>query len=657
MSGPLLSLRSAAPLCLALIAVAPVAKAATIYVNTTDDVVANDGNCSLREAVQAANQNKAVDGCAAGELAAVDRIVIPAGTYNITITGAGENLAAKGDLDLTGSVSLEGAGAGLTVIDGGRIDRVFDVQAAASVRIAHLTIQNGRAADNSASDHSGGGILNKGTLTLQSVVVRDSAAGSTQSFFSSAGDGSTGGGVFNQSVLVAYDTLFEDNVAGDGGVSTNGNAYGKGGRGGGLFNHAAGFVQLEDCVFRGNAPGESAADRSPGNGAGFANVGTAFVRNTSFENNKAAGLGGGLVVESGTVTLENSSVTGNAAVSGAGVYVVAGLVTVRNSTISTNVATDEAALRVAGGQVTLESATVVGDVGVAAVAALQTRNSLVSGCTGTVFSNGYNLFGSTAGCVLMGDVETNLVGEFDLLPLASENGRTFSHALSETSQAIAGGDCTEASGRVNTVDQNGAPRPAGTCDIGATQFRMLMGGELFDILDEPEGDNCPAGGQKLVRGLDLNADEVLSEDEITSVRYLCNGQAGEDGAPGNDGEDGAPGKDGEDGAPGKDGEDGAPGKDGTAGTGPSMLVRVVAFDSDDACAAGGQRIDTGFDTNANGELDADEVTNSNALCNGAAGQNGESGKDGEAGSGGCASAAPGLFGLIGLSLFFRRRRA
>src|SRR4051794_3140538 len=52
-------------LCFALVA----AQAATITVNSTADVAANDGQCTLREAIIAANTNTA-SGAAAGECVA-----------------------------------------------------------------------------------------------------------------------------------------------------------------------------------------------------------------------------------------------------------------------------------------------------------------------------------------------------------------------------------------------------------------------------------------------------------------------------------------------------------------------------------------------------------------------------------------------------------
>ena len=85
-----------------LSSIAASARAATFVVTKTADT--NDGtcdsDCSLREAIVAANAN-----------AGVDVITLPAGTYTLTIAGANEDAAATGDLDLTESVTINGAGA------------------------------------------------------------------------------------------------------------------------------------------------------------------------------------------------------------------------------------------------------------------------------------------------------------------------------------------------------------------------------------------------------------------------------------------------------------------------------------------------------------------------------------------------------------------
>jgi len=84
--------------------------------NTADKVDANPGdglcsddigNCTLRAAIQEANS-----------LEGADTVNIPTGIYVLTIQGIGENAAATGDLDITDEITITGAGAANTVIDG-----------------------------------------------------------------------------------------------------------------------------------------------------------------------------------------------------------------------------------------------------------------------------------------------------------------------------------------------------------------------------------------------------------------------------------------------------------------------------------------------------------------------------------------------------------
>src|ERR1700730_15246105 len=97
----------------------------TFTVNdTTDAVDANPGDgicataggkCSLRAAVQEANATPGAD-----------NIVVPPGTYKLTLTGANEAFAATGDLDIMEDVTIQGAGSSTTIIDGLQADRVFE---------------------------------------------------------------------------------------------------------------------------------------------------------------------------------------------------------------------------------------------------------------------------------------------------------------------------------------------------------------------------------------------------------------------------------------------------------------------------------------------------------------------------------------------------
>jgi OmcA/MtrC family decaheme c-type cytochrome len=98
------------------------------------------------------------------------------------------------------------------------------------------------------------------------------------------------------------------------------------------------------------------------------------------------------------------------------------------------------------------------------------------------------------------------------------------------------------------------------------------------------------------------------------------GEAGPPGAPGAPGEAGSPGAPG---APGEAGPPGAPGAPGEAGApGLGALVKTSAEPAGGNCAAGGTKVEAGLDANANGVLDAAEITSTAYICNGDAGANG-----------------------------------
>ncbi len=83
----------------------------------------SDGNgactaddCALREAIIAANATPGAD-----------TILLPAGRHLLSIPGIGEGAGLEGDLDIRGPVTIEGAVSGQTIVDGGGVDRVFEI--------------------------------------------------------------------------------------------------------------------------------------------------------------------------------------------------------------------------------------------------------------------------------------------------------------------------------------------------------------------------------------------------------------------------------------------------------------------------------------------------------------------------------------------------
>ena len=84
LSRPLVLILSAALLLVMVVYSGATQAATTIAVNTTDDELNNDGDCSLREAIEAANIDSAVDACPAGSGTDTISFNIPgAGPYTI----------------------------------------------------------------------------------------------------------------------------------------------------------------------------------------------------------------------------------------------------------------------------------------------------------------------------------------------------------------------------------------------------------------------------------------------------------------------------------------------------------------------------------------------------------------------------------------------
>src|SRR5690349_5097691 len=107
---------------MACLLVPSAASATTISVTTTTDELDEGSRCSLREAINSANQdsNTAAEGCVAGDGA--DRIVVPAGRFPLNRTGdpfptTSEDLNVYGDLDVTGDVTIVHGGIRPATID------------------------------------------------------------------------------------------------------------------------------------------------------------------------------------------------------------------------------------------------------------------------------------------------------------------------------------------------------------------------------------------------------------------------------------------------------------------------------------------------------------------------------------------------------------
>ena len=178
----------------------------------------------------------------------------------------GLSCPAKSPITLTSTISINqnltitGPGASTMVVSGDNAVEVFAVNSG-TVTISGLTIENG------VSPAGGGGILNDGTLTINSSTV----SGNTDN-----GESGGGGGILNEGTLTINSSTVSGNTAND---------Y----PGGGIFNF----------------------------------TGTLTINSSTVSGNTVNGFpGGGIGNFSGFLTINSSTVSGNTSVEGAGIISV-----------------------------------------------------------------------------------------------------------------------------------------------------------------------------------------------------------------------------------------------------------------------------------------------------------------------------------------------
>jgi CSLREA domain-containing protein len=426
------------------------ARAATFEVDTgADSVDANpgdgvcadaDGHCSLRAAIQETNG-----------LAGADTIELPAGTFALAIAGVDENAAATGDLDIADDLALEGAGSDRTDIDGGALDRVFEIFSglgARSVAFSHLTIRNGFIGNTGLG--AGGAGLHVDALAhvaLEDVVIRDNRA--TQSF--------SGIAIDTQGCVEGNHVRILDNVdtADPGACSAVAAIHVYENEGADL----GACLKLEDSEISGNRADQAGAIES----------------------------------EHAPITLERTLISGNEArFAGAIIANIAADTRLENVTISGNRGNPGAILNDGGSHLTIVNSTITGNTGSfgqPTVGGIQDvhggfgltflSNTILHGngpgfiaddCDRATSVGGGNLIGDSADCNFDAQPADQLDVDPELGLLADNGGFTRTHM-----PGAAAVDHAEA-GACATSDQRGLPRPVdgdgdGTaaCDAGAVE--------------------------------------------------------------------------------------------------------------------------------------------------------------------------------------------
>lgn len=436
------------PLILLALAVAAIlatasapASAATINVKTTSDEFATGTNCSLRQAIESANTDTAFGGCTSGSGA--DTIKLKGGArYIRELPGpAAEDENAAGDYDVKSEITLSVKGKGKAEINGGGLDRVFQIFAGAKLTGSDLVVRDGDVFSAQPSgDTGGGGILDNGTLVLShSVVTYNRALGNMQC--------NCGGGIYVRGVATLERVKVRTNTASNvgGGIAWTG-----------------GKLRVVESTISGNF-----ADSSGGGfylGGGLAPNVVTIRKSTIFGNQSHAtggNFGGGAIsvsdFDDSKLTATNVTIHGNSAdANGGGVWVYSGEIKLNSATVTQNTSV------AAGG-------TVGGGGGLAG--SVEATNSIIA--------RNHNLNPATVGstdCYINVSVSFSLVGKDTgceggenrstkapkLVRLADNGGPTLTVALGKKSPAIGHAKKSIAPGK----DQRGRKRDSKP-DLGA----------------------------------------------------------------------------------------------------------------------------------------------------------------------------------------------
>jgi hypothetical protein len=356
-----------------------VASADTFNVNSTADILHPPaGVVTLRSAIQAANSRSGGN--------TINLTV--AGVYKITIPGANtgtNNSGAFAILPGGGNLTIVNTSGGRVVIDGNKLDRVFDINPGASsspaftVTMHGFTITNGLTQSGDTGTASGGGIRAQSvaSVTLTGMVVTGNEATAdgggiamenqsnstwaltiSNSTISNNHTGDSGGGiesdgmgsiVINGGTVISGNTalnngggIFLDVIGSDPGganltmqgtlVSDN-KAIGSVARGGGIANIGNGTVSITDSTVQNNYSGLFSG------GFGDANcLGTLSISSSAFLDNTAVNIGGAIETCS-MASITFSQIVGNSAGGIGGAIIAFGTtLTVQNSTIANNTA-------------------------------------------------------------------------------------------------------------------------------------------------------------------------------------------------------------------------------------------------------------------------------------------------------------------------------
>jgi len=253
-------------------------------------------NCTLVDAVTAANTDTVSGGCIAGS--GPDTIVLEPGSTH-TLVGP--------SLPISSQITIEGNGAIIERSSGA------DPLSVLTIEYGDLTLNN--ATITGGADGPGGGmIISPGTVTINESVITGNTA-------------LEGGGIYCYECMV---TIRNSTISGN---TAN--------KGGGMKILDVGTVTIENSTIANNVSVlEGGGVSQDVGGYGDSSL---TISNSTISGNTTDSEGGGVFSEGGSLTISNSTITGNTADVGGGIYAYSyeGNITLNQSLISGNTATSD----------------------------------------------------------------------------------------------------------------------------------------------------------------------------------------------------------------------------------------------------------------------------------------------------------------------------
>lgn len=545
---------------------APAAAASFTVTSTADhDDGACDADCTLREAVIAANNAPGAD-----------TITLPAGvTITLSIGGVEASPAVQWDLDVAENLTILGNGSTITTAFG--IDNldthIFEVAApGVNLTLRRLTLTGASALGGGAIEVTGGGLLtlqdsaftnNTASVDGGAVFLADSDAIVVRTRFENNQAPQNGGaiGTSDHQSLTITGSTFVGNHAGANGSGLGGAVHASGSAGsspseldilsstftgnytegsrvsqGGAIAAVGGLASIEDSSIIGNG---SAPDGSrtteQGGGVYAVTDGELRIDNSSVDGNFAAASGGGIYVDNvGGSLVTNSTIAENDVDDGRG----GGILTVETTTQLFNVTISGNTSAFGGGgiqaglvgallmgsTVELTHVTLADNVGEAGIATQDSTVSLAStlvagntavSCAGSGYTSaGFNLEDTATCSLTAASDQPSTPPGFGALAFnggepqgAAGSGQGRTHALVVATAPVDGADPATCGTAPVDRDERSVGRPQGpACDIGA-----------YELGEFPPPGTSRCDGENRIETSITCSQEVFDDSEAHAV--------------------------------------------------------------------------------------------------------------------------------------------